>query len=365
MIPDNTAPENITPEQHEAVRRAVLDYIDASGKTMTRTKVAQAVGISLPTLSQVLNGRYPGNWQDIVLDLDRWLEQQIKRDAAPRVTSFVWTSIAQEIRTVAETACILKTIGLVYGPDTSGIGKTMTLETLTDIIPASIYVRVSKASSTPSGLFETIAKAMRLPMGSTHTRYLYKMVRDKLRDSNRLLMIDQIHSLCGVKDDASLLYLMDLYDDTGASPQLWCGTSDIISYLNRRIAKGREPLTQIDSRIGIQLDLMARTRNGHGGNGEPLFTIEDIRKVFAANKMRLDPGAARYLLELANLPDAGGLRVCTNLVVLATRSYEQDEKVLTADMLKTMHGALARSQHFTQLQSRMASHRPKGIALVG
>jgi hypothetical protein len=120
------------------------------------------------------------------------------------------------------------------------------------------------------------------------------------------------------------------------------GTQDIVAYLNRGQAKGKETLAQIRRRIGIRRDLMERTRGGgDGGKGQPLYTIEEIRKVFARNRMRLTPDAARYLWMLANLPDAGALGTCKNVVVIATTVGElKGAAALTADMLRAAHREL-------------------------
>jgi len=109
-----------------------------------------------------------------------------------------------------------------------------------------------KMISTAEELLRAIARQMRITEGSR--RLLYYRIKEALSGTPRLLIVDQIHNLCGACDDRALYVLADLHDATHA-PQLWCGTTDVVAYLDRGQAKGREPLSQIRRRIGICRDL--------------------------------------------------------------------------------------------------------------
>ncbi|MGE5609797.1 MAG: AAA family ATPase [Bacillota bacterium] len=350
MIPEGTESQFVTAEQSEAVKTAVLAYLGQAD--IRRTAVAKDLGIANTTLGLVLNGKYNGNWQQIILDLDRWLEERQKRDAVPKVNTFVWTNVALEIRDVAEIASRLKTIGLVYGPKTSGIGKTMALKAIAAEKPGSIYVTVEKAASNASGLMRAVAHALRIGEDGSHQQ-LYRRIKGILAGSARLLIVDQIHNLCCSRDDRPLFILTDLHDATEA-PQLWCGTVDVVNYLRRGQERGRETLAQIRRRIGIRRDLMQRTQSsGSGGRGEPLFTVEEIRKIFGRNKMRLAIDAAQYLTRLANLEDSGALGTCHYLVRATTLAHEATDPVLTAAMLRSMQQSLVDSASCRVLEARL------------
>jgi DNA transposition AAA+ family ATPase len=353
VIPDGAGVDGVTTEQGQRVIAAVLNYLSDTGTS--RGAVARSLGVAASTLGCVLNDRWPGGWRQLVVDLDRWLEEQLRRDAAPRPSSFVWTRVAQEIRTVAQVASTLKTIGLVYGPETSGMGKTLALRAIAAETPGAVVVTAEKLTSTATTLIASVARAMRLGGHGASVAYLFQRVKEQLAGTPRLLMVDQVHNLCDRRDDRAFYMLADLFDATGA-PQLWCGTTDVVAYLNRGQAKGRETLAQIRGRIGIARDLMERTRGGgDDGGGEPLYTADEVRAVFARNKMRLTPDAARYLLALANLPDSGALRTCVNLVSMATTIHERGgAAALTADMLRGAHRLLVSRQTFAAAEQRMA-----------
>jgi hypothetical protein len=62
---------------------------------------------------------------------------------------------------------------------------------------------------------------------------------------------------------------------------------------------------------------MEGIRNGRSG-GEPLVSIDQIREMFAKNKLKLTAAAARFLCELANQPDSGSVGLCVQIVEYAT-----------------------------------------------
>jgi DNA transposition AAA+ family ATPase len=362
VIADGAAVDTVTTDQGEAVIDAVNTYLSDAG--MSRGALARSLGTAATTLGSVLNKRWPGTWRQRVIDLDLWLEKQLRQDAAPRPSSFVWTRVAQEIRTVAQVATTLKTIGLVFGPETSGMGKTLALRAIAAETPGSVIVTVEKLGSTAGALCAAIARALRVG-SAVWCHPSLERIKHELAGTSRLLMIDQVHNLCDRRDDRALYMLADLFDATGA-PQLWRGTTDVVGYLNRGQAKGRETLAQIRGRIGIARDLMERTRGGDGGGpGEPLYTADEVRAVFARNKMRLTPDATRYLMALANLPDSGALRTCVNLVAMATTINEHTgAAALTADMLRSAHRLLVSRQTFTVVEQRMADELPSVSARV-
>lgn len=343
-------PEAVTQDDAQQVINAVLAYIEETG--ISRTKIAKAISCAASTLGQVMAWKYIGQWQGIILDLAKWLEDQRKRDAAPKDTEFCLTKVAEEIMAVADFAIAARTIGLVYGPTTSGIGKTMALEAIVDRKAGAFLVTVEKVNASAPGLLRAIARELRIGGGQS-TPYLFARIKEKLVESNRLMMIDQIHNLCGSKDDKPFYVLTEIQEATKA-PQLWCGTSDIIAYLDRGQSRGKDTLAQIRSRIGLTRDLLERTTQG--GGGEPLFTIDDIRNVFRRCSMRLAPDAARHLALLANLPDSGALRMAKNLVRIAVAAYSQSgATVLTSEMLRQTQRMTCSRRVYQMLETQLES----------
>ena len=90
-----------------------------------------------------------------------------------------------------------------------------------------------------------------------------------------------------------------------------------------------------------------------GDGGEPLFSLEEIRKVFGKGKMRLAPDSAKYLMILANLPESGSIGLCANLVRMATLLYERKSDVLIADMLRDAHKLLLCRRVYNGVKTQM------------
>lgn len=323
MFLEGAKPEQVTDEKTDLVIHHVEMYVKERG--MSRKDIARDIGVSASVISEVLNKKYAGDWRQVILDLDCWLDQQQQRDKSPHATRpFVSTNVAREIFSIANMVITTRKIGMIYGPDSSGIGKTMTLRALQKEKPGSILVTCDKIEANPTGLLRAIARELQINDGQSN-RALYARIKDILRGTSRLLIVDQIHNLRRSKEDKPFYILTDLWD-YAQSPQLWCGTADLVSYLN----KGRrqdESLAQIRRRLAIVRDLLQRTRSeGDGGKGEPLFSIDDIRKVFGSNKIRLAPDAERFLMQISNIPDAGGLGAADNLVQLATALAQNDNR---------------------------------------
>jgi DNA transposition AAA+ family ATPase len=352
LDPDET---KVTREQAEGVVAAIKAHMEERGTSLTW--IARSLGISASSVSETMRFEYVGNWKKIILDLDRWLENEVKAPAA-KPTNFVMTRVAQEIFTVAEAAIHLRGIGLVFGP--SGSGKTMALRAIEAEKPGAVLVRLETAGTTAAAVIDTIARAMRVYNSGTrvqkNTSLAMLRIKEALRGTSRLLIIDEIHKLCGQSHDKGLNVLRDLHDATGV-PMLWCGSTDLVAYLERETGPTREPLAQIRRRILIARNLAERTIRPDGGPGEALFSVDEIRSMFNAGKMRLTPGAIRMLAELANVYDGGHAGACASLVAMARKVNEKTADHLTEEMLMAALGFMVNRRMVNHLKDRIAASR--------
>jgi DNA transposition AAA+ family ATPase len=352
MIPEGTDAASVTPEQIATVVSDVTLFLNAHKKSIDRAAVAKAIGYSPGVVSEFLNGKYGGKAGQVAIDLEAWLVEEEQRRQRPSTTQFVWSNVAEEIKATASYCVDYQKIGLVYGPDTSGIGKTTALQAIhQELGPRrSTLVTIDKVDANPTALLRKITAAMRLTDGSRTIKGNFDKVVTHLSGRSHLLLIDQIHNLRGAKEDKPFYVLTDLYDATKTA-QLWCGTADLVAYLDRqRTRQADESLAQIRSRIMPCVDLMQNVRpggGGDGGNGEPLVTVEQVREMFGKNKLKLSATAARWLCALANEPDTGGLRLCVQLVEYATmlggmqRSTSIDTALLKVAMRRAFSPARA------------------------
>jgi DNA transposition AAA+ family ATPase len=333
MIRSDRTTESITQEEIDAVLAKVKEYLKATG--ITQNRVAKIIMYKPSTLSQVLKGTYGADVRPVIVALDRWLERQVNADAIPEVDSFVWTAVAERVLLGARQAIAMSDAGmdtrisLVWGDP--GCGKTKALQAVAEKFDG-ILITCGVEVSSPRAILEKIAVALGLPL--THfTRILFAAVVEKLRGTGKLIIVDEIHSLLETRDDSAFHTLRRLSDEAGV-PQLWSATCDLIEQLRVRETK-REPLGQIVSRIGSQFHLTAGLgSNGvDGGKGEPLYTVEEILKIYGRNELRLTRDAARFLARLCTNRRHGLLRACTALVMNATLLNRGKATELSAELL--------------------------------
>jgi DNA transposition AAA+ family ATPase len=310
----------------------VKEYMKEKG--LTQAQVARGCMVQSSVISQVLNGKYNADPRNIIATMDRWLERRKAADEMPATSKFVWTDVACQIRLAAKRAMaaadagIDARISLVWGDP--GCGKTLALEAVAESTDA---IMITCGIESTTSIVEKIADALRIQkLGGA--RRMFDAIVERLRGSGKLLIVDEIHAMLDCRDDQPFHTLRRLSDQTGC-PQLWSATCDLIKQLQVREQR-REPLGQIVSRIGSQFHLTRTIEaNGTGGRGGnvPLFSVDDILKVFASNELKLTRDGAEFLASICTSPRYGLLRACTNLVVTATainraKGGQLDEKRL-------------------------------------
>jgi len=366
IIPDAIDPASITAEQRVAVLAAVRAYSDRSRQSLN--SIARSCGLHGTELSRLLSNRPVRNWQTIILGLDRWIEMQGKAEQSPRPAEFVSTRIAEEIQAVALATASMRTIGLVCGP--AGIGKTIALKAVAADLPGSIFVSMQTIGIDTRAILTAIATAAGIRAGTGRQAELATSLIKALEGSGRLLIVDEIHKLAS-REDTGLHVLRDLHDAAGI-PMLWAGTIDLISYLERREASGREPLSQIRSRIGIARNLGEGIGGGSdprgggqgGGLGAPLFTVEEVRRLFSGQKMRLTPEAIYYLWKISNLPESGALRTCAHLVAMAVR-INAGAGAIDDSMLRAVHRLLVSGHAYAALSAALEPAPARQVVKAG
>jgi DNA transposition AAA+ family ATPase len=316
----------LTDELTKAVIARFKEYLARAQKS--ETWAAKSVGIASSTLNQVVNGTYAGDVEKMVRQLDKWLEQQILREQAPKPGGFVKTRVAEQIYGVARWIQKINAIGLVHGP--AGVGKSITAQAVRAETPGSLFISITTAGQSKLAVLEALARAMRLTGLTLTANNLFNLLVEELKDTNRLVIVDEVHKLEGRRKDEALHTLRDLHDQTGC-PMLWLGMTNIANYIQQGKTKF-EPLDQIASRIKFWLNLTAVANGDDGGPG--LYTIDDVRRWLAAQKIRVADDAVRYLQMIANEPQMGGLRTCDGLLRVA-RVLAGDAPI-TADLLRSI-----------------------------
>jgi len=300
---------------NDAQRRQALDNFDAYRRRHDLTLADIARQVDTPresTIRDLLKGVYREHADDHVRTLNNWVEQHARQSAVKLKGKFVETRVAQDILHVARLARENQTMGLVVGP--AGIGKTRCAQALDETFVGSILLTVRFGAYHPKGLTSMLAEKLGVRArrsSQTEHDHLSQLERvlARLEGSKRLVIVDEAHKL----NNEALELLRELHDATGC-PVFLLATKD----LQDRIRRTSDPdHGQLFSRV----DIMWPLTKGHdvSAGGRPLFSIDEIRKLYEQTPIRLSADAARYLQDVANGLGNGSLRRCRVLLVNAAR----------------------------------------------
>jgi hypothetical protein len=107
--------------------------------------------------------------------------------------------------------------------------------------------------------------------------------------------------------------------------------------------------------------------DGKGG-GAPLVTVEQVKEIFARNKLRITSDAARWLCKLCNTPDSGSVRLAKRLVEFATMVAGTKREAITSidvDLLLLALREAISTDRADRLMDDMKSDAPPAAAKVG
>ena len=235
----------------------------------------------------------------------------------------------------------------------------MTLQAIRSETPGAVYYSIASAGRSQRAVLEGLAGALRMSGLKVGAAQLFQQIAALLKGTDRLIIIDECHKLCGRKNDDALHMLRDLHDATGC-PMVWAGNGRLAKYIREGKTDGNDPIDQVYGRISWWLDLTEKARGGGAGDGGRLYTVEDIQRVFAASKIRLLPDAARYLADLANDPSMGCLRMAKNLVAMAMVAAK--DQPITAAILRAIQRERLGESAAEQAELRIADTAARAVA---
>lgn len=337
----------------DAQRKQAMANFDAYCKRHGITYADVARQVDKPratTIRDLVKGTYRENADAHVRTLNNWIEQHARQRAVRIEGEFVHTKTARDILTVARLVRENQTMGLVFGP--TGIGKTRCAQALHETFVGSVLITVIWGMHHPKGLTAGIARELGVRhasgMQSKEREHLTQLERviDRLQRSNRLLIVDEGHKL----RDAALELLREIHDATGC-PILLLATKD----LHDRIQRSADPdRGQVYSRF----DIVRPLTEGHdvhaGGANRPLFSIEDIKRLYHQTPIRLSPDAGRYLQDVANQLGFGSLRRCRILLVNAARRARKRQGKATEETVTVTADDLEHAE--TRLRQGAVEH---------
>ncbi len=243
---------------NKALQQKLAEFKAKSG--MNQTMLARGIGVSPASISMYLNNNYAekgGKYETIEPKIEAFLEvQESKAQREELVLGFVSTKTTRRISEVMRDAHEAGDTVVIYGQ--AGLGKTQAVKNYCEKNPAAILIEANP-SFTALVLMRKLAAAAKVStVGSLND--LFESVSDRLRDSGRLIVVDEAENL----PLRALEIIRRLHDDTG------CGL--VLSGMPRLVANLRGKhgeLVQLYSRVSVALNL---------GDSMPDEELEEIAR---------------------------------------------------------------------------------------
>lgn len=299
--------ENNTELSYEQAVQLVQDYKQESGKT--QTVIANELGISDAALSSFLRGTYKTPHM-IVPKVAELLKVTGKRKVAPKEPPFAETTVAKRVMEAISYCHLQGKIAVVYGD--AGVGKTQAVRAYLRENSLAIGITISPSYASITGVNELIAD--QLGIRERVARRIYAEIIGKLKDSGRVLIIDEAQHLTV----RALNHLRCMSDESGVGIAL-IGNEEVYTKMK---GSGKADFAQLFSRIGMRREVLTTTT-----------TKDDIRKVFA--EAHLEEDALELLYRIART--AYGLRGAVNVFVNTAAVFGNVDAPSLARMGKEMN----------------------------
>jgi hypothetical protein len=105
-----------------------------------------------------------------------------------------------------------------------------------------------------------------------------------------------------------------------------------------------------------------------GKGGAPLVTVEQVKEMFARNKLKLTANAARFLCQICNTPDSGSVGLCVRLIEYATMLATMPRREASSIDVPLIQEAMRRGfspRRAELLMRRMEEDAPPAAAKMG
>lgn len=311
-------------------------FVDAVHKFVRDTGISQSalaaeIGVSGTAMSQFLAGKYPGKAESIVRGLGEFINRSCRRQRRSKEPDFVETSVAKRILSAIRVTEQFTTrregrICLIVGD--AGHGKTKCLEQYAAANPLARYIKLCDKMSA-AAMMSRIARSLGLSDDGGLKRLVDELI-GHLKSREMTIILDEAAGL----DVGRLNLLRQVIVESGCTLVL-AGNTHLLKTINdSSVRRGNECLDQFRSRMltSVNLDEQAQRSPGDGG----LYTVSDIRRLYAEGGVRLNGGAEGLLLSIARCPLTGRLRTCSVIVAsINTSRNARDGRIteITEDLI--------------------------------
>ena len=264
---------------------------------MPQAEIARGAGVSTTAVSQVLNGSYTGNVDNIIAKLERWLTARNERSellaGLPTAPNWFTTPTAARIQRTLNYAQVANDIALIVGG--AGAGKTSACRHYATEWPNVWHVEMTRSHGRQLAALERIAARIGVRDVARAPSAIQDAIQDRVRGTQGLLIVDEAQHL----EIAALDAVRAIHDGTSIGIA-FVGNESISTKLN--CGSKASDNSQISSRIGKQVRLA-------------LPTAGDVSALADAWNVT-DADARKLLSAIASKP--GALRICTKALRLAS-----------------------------------------------
>jgi DNA transposition AAA+ family ATPase len=290
--------------QIQQVRADTRAYLEQRGKPITWLARQAGKKLAPSTLSEFLSGSYAGDNDEVARTLNALLDNLIAADRAKVPQEWVELGAAKRMMRAIRKAYTDEAFSLIIGD--SGYGKTLTMKAAHAMYPGSIYVRVDLDTSEPSALLHAIvSQAVRNPPSKGFAK-MWRVLLESLRDSKRLILIDEGHLLTS----RGRQLLRDILDQSSAGIVITI-TDDTLKRLRN---ESGQRTGQFLSRVVDYCDLDSEAADGAVGDGQRLFSPEEVTTLFSQAKLRLTGDGPEFVASIVAIPGSGALRMVSQLI---------------------------------------------------
>jgi len=310
-------PEQVTDEEIKRVKASLRAFMEEY--ELSRGKVAEMLGVSSTMVYHFLGKGYKGNLPRLINKIINLINSVDRKGRSEKQRPFVKTKIAKLIGTLitqAEAFSIDEgTIGLIIGD--GGHGKSLCMKQYARANHNSIYIELDDTMSSTS-IFAEIARRLKVNV-SSHMAAMTRRIIGAIKCRNLIIMLDEASGLT-VKQ---LNQLRQIIVVKSRCPLILAGNNGLLKTVTQQTTKrGYESLDQFTSRLIAVLNLDELASDGDS----PLYTAEDIRKLYEYGGIRLTTDAVDTLKRICRTPKSGRLRTCSHIIAALHTAKVVDEK---------------------------------------
>jgi DNA transposition AAA+ family ATPase len=196
---------------HNPAIRARLQAYRADTKTTNRD-LGRRIGVSSSVISQYLlpeGMRYTGLIDELEAKIETFFSSMaIRETASAEVQDTISTEVGEDVLAAINRAIKTESVIIISGP--AGCGKTHMLGGFAAKHPSALLITIDELNGSVYGIEREVANQLP-PKGASDYARLFDFAVAKLKNSGRLLMVDNAHKL----KTTGFSILFDLADKTG------------------------------------------------------------------------------------------------------------------------------------------------------